>query len=67
MRIVALYDRIRGLGHAILTVKLKGDEFVLDNQANVVLSHKRFKFYDPQYSVNQTTRWVHIGKLRKSR
>lgn len=67
MRIVALYDRIRGLGHAVLAVKLKNDEFVLDNQANVVMSHKRYKHYDPQYSVNQTTRWAHIGKLRKTR
>jgi predicted transglutaminase-like cysteine proteinase len=67
LRVVALYDRIRGLGHAILAVRLKGDEFVLDNQASIVLSHKRFRHYDPQYSVNETTRWAHIGKLRKSR
>jgi predicted transglutaminase-like cysteine proteinase len=67
LRIVALYDRIRGLGHAILAVKLNGDEYVLDNQASVVMSHKRYKHYDPQYSVNETTRWAHIGKLRKSR
>jgi predicted transglutaminase-like cysteine proteinase len=45
-------------------VKLNGDEFVLDNQANVVMSHERYKHYDPQYSVNETTRWVHIGELQ---
>jgi predicted transglutaminase-like cysteine proteinase len=67
LRVVALYDRIRGLGHAILAVRLDGDEFILDNQANVVMSHTRYKHYDPQYSVNETTRWAHIGKLRKSR
>lgn len=63
LRIVILVDRIRGLAHAVLTVKLDNDEFVLDNQANVVMSHHRYRHYDPQYSVNETTRWVHIGGL----
>ena len=63
MRIVVLFDRIRGLAHAVLAVKLDNDEYILDNQANVVMSHHRYRHYDPQYSVNETTRWVHIGAL----
>lgn len=65
MRIVALVDRIRGIGHAVLVVRLGDDEVVLDNLSNVVMSHKRYKHYDPQYSINETTRWVHVNGVGK--
>jgi predicted transglutaminase-like cysteine proteinase len=60
MRVVALYDRIRGIGHAILAVYWGADILVLDNLSNYVLSHEEYSHYDPQYSVNSTTRWAYV-------
>jgi len=60
MRIVAVKDNIRRLGHAILVVYHNGDAWVLDNQTKLVLSHAKFTHYAPQFSVNETNRWAHI-------
>lgn len=60
MRIVALMDNIRRLGHAVLVVYHGGDAWVLDNQTKLVLSHSKFSHYVPQFSVNETNRWAHI-------
>ncbi len=60
LRIVAVKDRIRGLGHAILAVFVRGDAYILDNTTSVVLSHAKYTHYTPQYSVNEEYRWAHI-------
>jgi predicted transglutaminase-like cysteine proteinase len=60
MRIVALKDRIRNIGHAVLVVYTDGDIFVLDNQTIMVLPHTKYKHYVPQYSVNEKYRWMHV-------
>lgn len=61
VRIVALRDRIRGLGHAVLAVYAGGDVLILDNLSPIVASHTRYKHYLPQVSMNETTRWAHVG------
>lgn len=60
MRVVALIDRIRGIGHAILAVYVDGDILILDNLTDFIFPHTRYTHYEPQYSVNETTRWAHI-------
>lgn len=60
MRIVALMDKILNLGHAVLTVYVNGEVYVLDNQTNGVFPTSRFKHYAPQYSVNEFFKWAHI-------
>lgn len=65
MRVVALMDKIRNIGHAVLVVYLDGNAYVLDNLTDLVLSHERFKQYAPQYSVNETYRWAHIMPSNK--
>lgn len=60
LRIVALKDRIRGLGHAVLAVFMDEDAYILDNLSNLVISHTRYTHYVPRYSVNEEYRWVHI-------
>lgn len=64
LRIVALKDRIRNIGHAILAVYTEGEVYVLDNQTNLVLPHSRYKHYVPQYSVNEKYRWMHVPKSK---
>ena len=66
MRIVVLRDTIRNLAHAVLAVYVNGDAYILDNVTNIVLSHKRIRNYQPQFSVNESGRWSHIkGKAAK--
>jgi len=61
LRIVILMDEIRNIGHSVLTIKEGGDFLVLDSLSNLLLSHTKYKHYAPQYSMNETTRWAHIG------
>lgn len=65
MRIVAVKDYIRGIGHAILVVYTDSGAYVLDNQTNMVLSHARYKHYIPQYSVNEKFRWMHVPTKKR--
>ena len=65
MRIVILMDEIRGIGHAVLTIYEGNDILVLDSLSNLILSHSLYKHYVPQYSMNETTRWAHIGGFKK--
>ncbi|MGL1861684.1 MAG: transglutaminase-like cysteine peptidase [Pseudodesulfovibrio sp.] len=66
MRIVALKDKIRNIGHAVLVVYLDGNIYVLDNQTVMVLPHTRYKHYVPQYSVNEKYRWMHVPPTKRS-
>lgn len=67
MRVVALKDTIRNIGHAVLVVYLDGDALVLDNQTNMVLPHIRYKYYRPYYSVNSSYRWMHVPPMKKKK
>ncbi len=60
MRIVVLRDTIRNLGHAVLVVYLDNEAWVLDNLGRGVRSHRAFSNYNPQYSVNEYGRWMHV-------
>lgn len=63
LRIVAVQDTIRNLGHAVLLVKLPdGQNYVLDNLTDMVLDERRFAHYVPQFSVNETARWTHTPR-----
>ncbi len=61
MRIVILMDEIRGIGHAVLAVYEKDGIVILDSLSNLIMTHDRYKHYRPQYSMNETTRWAHLG------
>lgn len=65
LRIVVLRDRIRGIGHAVLAVRVGDDTFILDSLSDLVLPHSRYKHYVPQASMNETTRWAHVGSASK--
>ena len=61
MRVVILMDEIRGIGHAILAIYEADEIIVLDSLSNMILPDTRYKHYRPQYSMNQTVRWAHVG------
>ncbi len=60
LRIVVLRDRIRGVGHAVLAAYIDDDVLILDNLSNAVLSHTLYQHYIPQYSLNESGRWLHV-------
>jgi len=61
MRIVLLIDSIRNIPHAVLAVKFDEESYVLDNLSNLVLSHRKYEHFLPQYSVNEYFRWAHVA------
>lgn len=67
LRVVILMDQIRGIGHAVLAIYAEDDILILDSLSNLILPHSRYKHYVPQYSMNETTRWAHIGGAKKKK
>ena len=66
MRVVILMDEIRGIGHAVLAIYEEDEILILDSLSNMILPHDRYKHYRPQYSMNETTRWAHVGGFDKT-
>ena len=60
MRIVILWDEIRGIGHAVLAVYQTDKILILDNLSELIVPHERYRHYIPQYSMNESSRWAHI-------
>lgn len=59
---------ITGIGsHAFLSVKLNGEEFLLDNRTNVISAAATRLDFQPKHSMNFTHRWVHTRKKVKGR
>ncbi len=63
LRVIAVKDSIRNIGHAVVVVYVDGDAYILDNLTNLILSHKRLTNYAPQFSVNEEYLWRHIKPL----
>jgi predicted transglutaminase-like cysteine proteinase len=61
LRIVLLWDNIRGIPHSVLTVQRGQETWVLDSITDLVLSHLKYEHYVPQYSVNEFYRWAHVA------
>jgi predicted transglutaminase-like cysteine proteinase len=59
LRLVVLQDVVRDLAHAVLAVYLGGEVYILDNLTDAVLPQSRIAHYQPYYSFNELTRWVH--------
>jgi predicted transglutaminase-like cysteine proteinase len=61
MRLAVVQDRLRGLVHAVLAVRLAGETLILDNLGDAILPDRRLVHYEPYYSANETSRWAHVG------
>jgi predicted transglutaminase-like cysteine proteinase len=62
MRMVVVQDTSRNLAHAVLVVAVQGELLVLDNLTNALLPQERTPHYVPYYSVNEESRWAHLGR-----
>ncbi len=58
LRIVIVYDRLRGTGHAVLAVHLDDDILVLNNQTDTIAPPSRYENFVPWYLVNETAFWT---------
>ena len=58
LRIAIVYDRLRGIGHAVLAVNLDDDILILNNQTDTIASPSRYENFIPRYLVNETTLWT---------
>lgn len=65
LRVVAVKDSIRGIGHAVLTIFINDTAYVLDNLSPYLLEHTVLKNYRPQFSVNEHYRWGHARIVKK--
>jgi hypothetical protein len=61
LRIVVLNDTLRGLGHAVLSVRFDNEILVLDNQISRPTPHFLLKHYKPVYSLNAHGRWINLA------
>ena len=59
MRLVILQDENLKAAHAILSIELDGEIYILDNQVDAVLPHGRILHYRPVYSINESHWWLH--------
>jgi predicted transglutaminase-like cysteine proteinase len=60
MRIVVLKDHSIEQIHAVLSVKINGTHYILDNQSPYLRVDSQITFYDPIYSINQRGWWRHV-------
>ena len=61
MRLVALYDKAKSEMHLVLSVRLFGANYILDNQLTSVLMDTQIGHYQPVYSINEQGWWRHAG------
>jgi predicted transglutaminase-like cysteine proteinase len=60
IRLVIVRDDSIGQLHALTTVSLDGETYVLDNRFQRVLHDSQIPTYRPIYSFNQSTNWMHL-------
>lgn len=66
LRIVVLRDVNLKIAHAVLAVKYKKKNYILDNQMTLVVLDTRIRHYKPIYSVNEEA-WWRYRPVRKKR
>jgi predicted transglutaminase-like cysteine proteinase len=60
IRLVIVRDDSIGELHALTTVSLDGETFVLDNRSERVLRDSQISIYRPIYSFNKGQNWMHL-------
>lgn len=61
LRLVVVHDAVRDIPHAVLAVKIGGEEYILDNLSTQPLLDRYVRQYTPYYAVNARSRWVFVN------
>ena len=64
MRIVVLQDLNLKIAHAVLAVYEESRIRILDNQIRQVIDSESIRHYQPMYSINETSWWMHRAASR---
>jgi predicted transglutaminase-like cysteine proteinase len=59
MQVVIVKDLRRGVGHAVLNVKIGESNLILDNMTDMVLPDTVIDRYQPLYAVSATGSWIY--------
>jgi predicted transglutaminase-like cysteine proteinase len=59
LRVLIVQDLNLKTPHAVLTVYVDRTWFLLDNQTSQVIELRTVRHYQPIYSINETTWWLH--------
>jgi len=62
LRIVAVHDLEKGIGHAVLVAFLNGRAYVLDNLIAEVTDTALIHHYRPVFSINASAWWYHTAR-----
>ena len=60
MRIVVVQDTNQRIAHAVMSLSVRDDILILDNQIEEIISHRDIYHYVPVYSVNERNWWMHL-------
>jgi predicted transglutaminase-like cysteine proteinase len=59
LRVVVVQDLNLRVAHAVLAVYINGAIMILDNQARQIVRADSIRHYQPYYSINETSWWLH--------
>jgi predicted transglutaminase-like cysteine proteinase len=65
LKVVVVDDTVRGVGHAVLTARLDGTDFVLDNLRASVVPESSISYYVALASMNEGGVWVDVPSLHR--
>lgn len=63
MRLVIGQDNNTRVEHAVLAIRTKDGEFILDNQVTKVIEQSRIRHFTPVYAINEFSWWRFAKKL----
>lgn len=63
LRVVAVFDRVARIGHAVLTAEVEGTRYVLDNRSNRLSPETSYDF-QPILSMNEAGVWRNVQQQR---
>lgn len=61
MRVVLVVDAATGLDHAVLAVRVDNLIYILDNRTEALRLHRDVRQYQPLYSLNANSLFLHSG------
>jgi len=59
LRVVVVQDLNLRVAHAVLAVYINGAIMILDNQARQIVRADSIRHYQPYYSINESSWWLH--------
>jgi predicted transglutaminase-like cysteine proteinase len=59
MRVLVVKDLIRNIGHALLSVEIQGETYILDSNTDAVTLEAETAGFQPLYSIGANGAWIH--------